>query len=735
MCGTEGVVDRLDLNFHRPVAFDPIRAFGMVISATKMVNGEKFLDTFRAPSVLLSLGGCFPFTGMFGSELRFQAVSLPSFYSMGFLLYIAVVLFSILRSIVTFMLKERRSFQMVLAALQTSVRIVYPGVVVIFYFCSGPRIAAIFAQVDALTRKPRKRVAEFVLPLLVLVVVAALNSTAVIIIDLKFLIPLSLTMSGIVVVFMALHLRIASFVRDIIEDLHVLQKELKEEALLQLREKYAQIWALTSEVNDVFGWPVLVTMMEAFCVSFTELYQLLTPGQQGIPQFPIVSSLALSAALVPFVVLIESSHHLCRKIGELECRLLALRTGYAESPGIREFSRAVKDLPVNISAAGVAREFCLAIDECKMQVKADKFMDTFRASSVLLFLGGCFPFTGIFRSELQFQLVSFPAFYSMGFLVYMTVVLISTLWKVLRFLFEARRSLEEVVTTLQFTVAITYAWVVIAFFLVSGPRIEKIFAKVDDIPRKPRKRLQEFTFPLAAALVVSPLHFAVEILIGWEYLIPLTLVMSGIAVVFMALLLRIASFLRDLIEDMHNPEGILNEDALAEMQERYVKIWALTADLTDVFGWAILLTLGEAFFISFSELYLLMQSALWGTPSSRILLSSLTVAAAPIPFFIIIECANHLLRISGELKCGLSALRSDHPDSPGIQEFVIVVRDVPLRISAAGFIRLHRPLFVSFVPFMIEIFANAMLTYMVILLQFGTSKETITTPSTPCASC
>ncbi|CAG0888399.1 unnamed protein product [Darwinula stevensoni] len=192
---------------------------------------------------------------------------------------------------------------------------------------------------------------------------------------------------------------------------------------------------------------------------------------------------------------------------------------------------------------------CLAIDENKMRVTTDKFLDIFKTSSALLFLGGCFPFTGVFHSELQFQLVSFPAFYSFGFLVYMTAVLISTL--------------ED------------------ASLLVRSAPLSRGSGHHVSIHGRHHLRLGCY-----------------------------------------CLLSGLGSSNRD------NPrKGGRHSEETAE-----------TA---------------------------------WGVHS-------------------------------GELNCGLSALRSDHPDSPGIREFMIVVRDTPLKISAAGFIRLPRPLFHS-VTFMIEI--------------------------------
>ena len=190
-----------------------------------------------------------------------------------------------------------------------------------------------------------------------------------------------------------------------------------------------------------------------------------------------------------------------------------------------------------------------------MSTPEDKFLDSFRLSSFLLLLSGCFPFSGIFRSELQFRLISFPSFYSMAFLIYIAVVFVITLQNYVAENYFQFPPFDLGVIILQFFVSIIYCEMIVITFLLRSSRIEAIFKEVDAIPRRPKKRVAELTVPLSILCLVVTLGSMGNAFTHYYYLIFYSLPKSGIVVIFVALLLRIASLIGEIIEDLEQTEG------------------------------------------------------------------------------------------------------------------------------------------------------------------------------------
>ncbi|CAG0899713.1 unnamed protein product [Darwinula stevensoni] len=161
------------------------------------------------------------------------------------------------------------------------------------------------------------------------------------------------------------------------------------------------------------------------------------------------------------------------------------------------------------------------------------------------------------------------------------------------------------------------------------------------------------------------------------------------------------------------------------MSERHVRIWELLNEATDVFGWPILLAVAMAFCMGFSQLYCILCHLLGDHPrrSWLIVLRSLSVVSTLARFFALLEIAHRLLRTAEELKSELAKLQLFHRDSSGLRDLLMTVKDLPVRISVAGFFYLHRSLVI--------LFANSILTYLVILLQFADPKDQMRSESTP----
>ena len=197
-----------------------------------------------------------------------------------------------------------------------------------------------------------------------------------------------------------------------------------------------------------------------------------------------------------------------------------------------------------------------------MSPRGDKFLDAFRPSAVLMLWAGCFPFSGIFGSELQFRLLSFPTLYSIAFLIHIVVVLEHSANLTLEIL---PHSFASVVILFQDVAGILNSIFVVAFFLVRGSRIAKILTEVDAFPRHRRKRVAEITIPLGIFCVVAILDAVAIAVVGFYFQSPSALCKGGFIVAFVALLLRIASFIRDIIQDLKQPQEKV-ENALFEMR-------------------------------------------------------------------------------------------------------------------------------------------------------------------------
>ena len=199
-------------------------------------------------------------------------------------------------------------------------------------------------------------------------------------------------------------------------------------------------------------------------------------------------------------------------------------------------------------------------EEAKIRMSSggEKFIASFRPSAIVLFLTGCFPFSGIFGSELQFQLVSFPAFYSIGFLIYVAAVLVHSLQMVLG---SIPYSYVAVIIALQTATFVLNAGIVIIFFLIRGTRIATLFSEANSIPHYPQKRLAEIAIPLGIYILVASLDSVAMAFVEFYVVIPVSFCKSGVIVVFVGLLLRVTSFVRDIMEDLSMPQEELKPAA------------------------------------------------------------------------------------------------------------------------------------------------------------------------------